>query len=56
MEIKSPKILYVEDDVNLGFVTKDNLQKRDTILPFVRMDWKLHKHLRSKNLISVFWM
>lgn len=28
MEIKSPKILYVEDDVNLGFVTKDNLQKK----------------------------
>lgn len=28
MESKKPKILYVEDDVNLGFVTKDNLQKR----------------------------
>ncbi len=28
MEIKNPKILYVEDDVNLGFVTKDNLQKK----------------------------
>jgi len=28
MEAKKPKILYVEDDSNLGFVTKDNLQKR----------------------------
>lgn len=28
MENRKPKILYVEDDVNLGFVTKDNLQKR----------------------------
>lgn len=28
MDAKRPKILYVEDDVNLGFVTKDNLVKR----------------------------
>ena len=28
MESKKPKILYVEDDINLGFVTKDNLQKK----------------------------
>ena len=28
MDSKKPRILYVEDDVNLGFVTKDNLQKR----------------------------
>lgn len=28
MDSKKPKILYVEDDVNLGFVTKDNLLKR----------------------------
>lgn len=28
METKKPRILYVEDDVNLGFVTMDNLQKR----------------------------
>ncbi|MFI5172089.1 MAG: response regulator transcription factor [Chitinophagales bacterium] len=28
MESKKAKILYVEDDVNLGFVTKDNLQKK----------------------------
>lgn len=28
MDSKRPKILYVEDDVNLGFVTKDNLVKR----------------------------
>ena len=28
MDNKKPKILYVEDDVNLGFVTKDNLTKK----------------------------
>ncbi|MBK8344283.1 MAG: response regulator transcription factor [Bacteroidetes bacterium] len=28
MDSKKPKILYVEDDVNLGFVTKDNLSKK----------------------------
>ena len=28
MESKKAKILYVEDDTNLGFVTKDNLQKK----------------------------
>jgi DNA-binding response OmpR family regulator len=28
MDSKKPKILYVEDDVNLGFVTKDNLVKK----------------------------
>ncbi|HMU69030.1 MAG TPA: response regulator transcription factor [Chitinophagales bacterium] len=28
MDSRKPKILYVEDDVNLGFVTKDNLLKR----------------------------
>ena len=28
MDNKKIKILYVEDDVNLGFVTKDNLQKK----------------------------
>lgn len=28
MESKKPKILYVEDDANLGFVTKDNLEKK----------------------------
>ncbi len=28
MENKKAKILYVEDDTNLGFVTKDNLQKK----------------------------
>ena len=28
MDNKKPKILYVEDDVNLGFVTKDNLSKK----------------------------
>lgn len=26
MKTKKPKILYVEDDLNLGFVTQDNLQ------------------------------
>ena len=29
MDNKKPKILYVEDDVNLGFVTKDNLTKKE---------------------------
>ena len=28
MDNKKPKVLYVEDDVNLGFVTKDNLTKK----------------------------
>ncbi len=28
METKKIKILYVEDDTNLGYVTKDNLQKK----------------------------
>ncbi len=28
MDAKKVKILYVEDDVNLGYVTKDNLQKK----------------------------
>jgi DNA-binding response OmpR family regulator len=28
MDIKKTRILYVEDDVNLGFVTKDNLLKK----------------------------
>ena len=28
MDNKKPKILYVEDDVNRGFVTKDNLTKK----------------------------
>ncbi len=36
MDIKKTKILYVEDDVNLGFVTKDNLLKKGyevTLIP-----------------------
>ena len=38
MDNKKPKILYVEDDVNLGFVTKDNLTKRDMTLRFAKTD------------------
>ncbi len=36
MDSKKTKILYVEDDVNLGFVTKDNLLKKGydvTLIP-----------------------